>query len=251
MSNFQRLFKLDARRFFQEAWETQCIHGKGVFQKSLMKALNVSDVFEKLIRKGVEIDDVTVINRGQVCDPNVYVEDGKVCCRTLISLYLNGATLYLRKVASFIPELRKPLRRLEGELIPVVLQANLFLTPPESTGLYAHFDMHDSLIIQLSGRKKWRLWRAVESNLNSTELPYKHAKQLRDLAEACEPDYSINMAEGDVMYLPRGVIHAPETEESSSAHLVIWILSPLISSEKEIGLDEKNFKSKKAQEYLF
>ena len=41
------------------------------------------------------------------------------------------------------------------------VQINAYLTPPAEQGLDIHFDFHDVIVVQLAGRKRWRVWRPL------------------------------------------------------------------------------------------
>ena len=52
------------------------------------------------------------------------------------------------------------------------VQVNAYLTPPAEQGLDIHFDFHDVIVVQLAGRKRWRVWRP----LARSERPLKRGR---------------------------------------------------------------------------
>src|SRR6516165_12506100 len=53
------------------------------------------------------------------------------------------------------------------------IQANMYLSPPQSQALKTHYDTHDVLVLQIHGKKRWRLFdRAVQ-------LPLSHQRYTR------------------------------------------------------------------------
>jgi ribosomal protein L16 Arg81 hydroxylase len=104
--------------------------------------------------------------------------------------------------------------------------ANFFLTPPSSQGFTAHYDDHDTLILQLAGSKRWSLYRPV------IDLPLAHNDVRRLLpgtddqegAGWGEPVEQPRLAAGDLLYLPRGVPHEAVTGEEASLHLTIGMV---------------------------
>lgn len=100
------------------------------------------------------------------------------------------------------------------------VQANLYLTPPHEAGFPAHFDTTDVFVIQLRGSKHWRIY-----------ADYAHATELPLTSIDWDPEHftprecydEITLSEGDVLYLPRGVMHAATCEDRESMHLSISV----------------------------
>lgn len=122
-----------------------------------------------------------------------------------------GATMRLFGVSRFEPNcasqlalLRKGLQR-EGFV-------NLYLTPAQSPGLKLHFDLEDSLVVQVKGEKIWRLYEA-----NGPRYPRALSAGPPPVRD--EPIQTIHMRAGDVLYVPSGLAHLVETRESSSQHI--------------------------------
>ena len=95
---------------------------------------------------------------------------------------------------------------------------NSYLTPAGSQGFAPHFDDIDAFILQVSGKKIWRLYDCVDEQ---TILPrYSSRDFARD--ELGDPRFEIILHEGDLLYLPRGVIHEAESlSDDHSLHVTI------------------------------
>lgn len=90
--------------------------------------------------------------------------------------------------------------------------ANLYLTPPEAAGLAAHHDPLESFLLQLSGSKTWHL------------APPLHDLPLVDdevRPGAFEPTTTVRLTAGDLLYIPRGWLHAGESHDDLSVHLSV------------------------------
>jgi lysine-specific demethylase/histidyl-hydroxylase NO66 len=74
-------------------------------------------------------------------------------------------------------------------------QANAYLTPARTTALRRHADQHHVLALQVEGTKRW---------------------EVDGLGE-------LVMAPGDVLYVPRGTVHAAASQERHSLHVTIGI----------------------------
>ena len=110
--------------------------------------------------------------------------------------FATGATLVLQSLERVHPPLREFARALEAEISHPV-QTNAYLSPPSASALARHSDNHDVFVVQVEGSKSW------------------------DVDELGQ----IELAEGDVLYMPRGCAHSASTNERHSLHLTIGVLS--------------------------
>jgi cupin superfamily protein len=126
-----------------------------------------------------------------------------------------GATLVLDRV----DELHRPLTRLAESLewtLRAPIQINLYAGWKSSQGFDLHWDDHEVLIIQLFGRKQWRVYR-----------PTRHYPLTKDLAEsqppADDPIWEGILEDGDLLYIPRGWWHDATPLGEPTLHLTIGI----------------------------
>jgi Cupin superfamily protein len=97
------------------------------------------------------------------------------------------------------------------------INATLYLTPPDSQGLDAHFGAHDVFIVQLHGSKQWRLYRPVVAlPLPGLDTPVGSEPLGPALQE-------IKLQRGDLLYIPRGHVHEAFTADEPSLHLTIGV----------------------------
>jgi bifunctional lysine-specific demethylase and histidyl-hydroxylase NO66 len=103
------------------------------------------------------------------------------------------------------------------------VQVNAYLTPPAERGLDIHFDFHDVVVVQLAGRKRWRVWPA----LPRSQRPVKGGPAVRQPSPDELDDALLDrvLAPGDCLAIPRGLPHAAETMDVESAHLTIGIMA--------------------------
>ncbi len=103
------------------------------------------------------------------------------------------------------------------------VQVNAYLTPPAERGLDIHFDFHDVVVVQLAGRKRWRVWPA----LARSQRPVKRGPPVRQPSPDELDDAILDrvLEPGDCLAIPRGVPHAAETMDVESAHLTIGIMA--------------------------
>ncbi|MGZ6826685.1 MAG: cupin domain-containing protein [Mycobacteriales bacterium] len=132
-----------------------------------------------------------------------------------------GATLVLQALHRLHPPVGAFCRELAEELGHPT-QCNAYLTPGgQSQGFAWHHDTHDVLVLQVSGRKHWRVHAPV--------LPQPLSSQPRAGADLvgddAEPVLDVVLEPGDCLYLPRGFVHAARTTDEASVHLTVGILT--------------------------
>src|SRR5688500_14386438 len=128
-------------------------------------------------------------------------------------IVLNAAHRYSPALA----EIRSQLARELGTAV----QINAYLAAPHGRGAEPHYDPHDVMVLHLHGRKHWKLWKAPLSL--PARLPLdRHGDALRlgiEEASRRPPIAELTMTPGDVLYFPRGTLHAVEPDSVTSLHL--------------------------------
>jgi ribosomal protein L16 Arg81 hydroxylase len=97
------------------------------------------------------------------------------------------------------------------------VHANAYLTPGDSPGFTPHYDTHDVFVLQIAGRKRWRLFEPPLT------LPHR-GQPFTPLGYVPPPAIlELDLKPGDLLYLPRGYVHAAETLRGHSAHVTIGV----------------------------
>jgi hypothetical protein len=140
----------------------------------------------------------------------------------VLELYAGGATMVLQGLQHTNPVLARFANNLALTLDHPV-QVNAYLTPAETRGLELHFDYHDVFVVQLDGKKRWRVW----DPLSRTRDPVRGTAKipLPTLDELGEPQLDLVLTSGDCLYLPRGFPHAAVTVDDASSHLTVGVLA--------------------------
>ena len=102
------------------------------------------------------------------------------------------------------------------------VQANAYLTPASARGFAAHYDTHDVFVIQLSGSKHWTIHSPV-IDVDAGLVEWTQNRSKVESAAATEPVFDGLLEQGDVLYLPRGWIHAARAAEATSLHLTLGV----------------------------
>lgn len=127
----------------------------------------------------------------------------------------DGATLKLIQIEDWHRGTRDCLRTLESAL-PVEAKAFIFLTPEDNTGMLPHRDGSHVLVMQLEGRKEWRLYDPGAVSKSTSGL---------DVDVTAPPRVEL-LHPGDVLYLPHGYPHAATAVDGWSLHLTFTLAEP-------------------------
>ena len=135
----------------------------------------------------------------------------------LQAVMVGGFTLLVNRVERHLPALGQLVDAIE-QATGVHAQANVYVTPPQARGFAAHSDIHDVLVVQVQGRKRWTLFAP------HVALPLGDAAGQAPGRDEPAMD-SIVLGPGDVLHLPRGVGHAVANEDASepSVHVTVGV----------------------------
>ena len=156
--------------------------------------------------------------------PDSYrLADGSLNLDSVRNDFAVGYTIVLDGVEQYVRPVGTLARSLDVAL-NYPTQVNAYLTPPQSTGLVPHYDDHDVLILQIEGSKTWHLY--VGADLPPRDIQRDKDKAV-DLASLPAPT-DLRLQAGDVLYVPRGRVHAAEANAEPSIHLTVGIHAPTV-----------------------
>jgi hypothetical protein len=139
----------------------------------------------------------------------------KVCA--LHDLLAQGVSIVVDGVHRSIAQIRQLATAVEREM-GIRTQVNAYLSFSRGGAFKPHWDIHDVLAVQVHGRKRWRFWKMVVPH------PIEMANRVPfDLGSAAEAE--IELAPGDVLFIPRGELHAAAISSGCSVHLTIGLRS--------------------------
>ena len=142
-----------------------------------------------------------------------------------------GHTAIFHSHQGWVPSIRKFHQELSRALKRHA-NTNTYLTGGGvEQSIAVHNDMQDTLIVQTHGAKRWRLWAVPEVMLPvSDDLIYgKVGSKVLDITALGAPYMDVTVRRGDVLYVPRGVLHATstllpgETADEPSLHLTVGV----------------------------
>ena len=139
----------------------------------------------------------------------------------VIDLYDSGATIACDGVHRWNDAVGIWMQRLASEVgVPEhTCGCNLYMSPL-GKGLGMHFDDHEVIVVQLSGRKRWRF---AENDTIKNPIVSSGAHFAAELAGSASarrrkrmpPGITIELKPGSALFLPRGFWHATDAREPS------------------------------------
>ncbi|MGV3489800.1 MAG: cupin domain-containing protein [Devosia sp.] len=150
-----------------------------------------------------------------------FLSNGRINIDRIRKLYGSGQTIILNSVEDFDPSVAQLARSIETEMGARV-QVNSYLTPPAAQGFKAHYDTHDVLVVQIEGKKLWKVYGA-DSACPLNEMVNGDPR----ISSSAQPPEELLLSAGDVLYIPRGWVHEASTHESASLHLTLGLHPPL------------------------
>ncbi len=130
------------------------------------------------------------------------------------ALLRDGATL----IVDSIDELQDPIGQLAADLertLECRIQVNMYAGWRLSPGFDLHWDDHDVLVLQISGRKHWRVY------------PMTREHPLRGDRRVPKPDgppvWDGVLEDGQLLYIPRGWWHVAVPMDEPTLHLTVGL----------------------------
>jgi bifunctional lysine-specific demethylase and histidyl-hydroxylase MINA len=143
---------------------------------------------------------------------------GLIDTDALYAEYSKGATIVVHSVHRYWPPLSNFCFEME-RLLSVPVHANAYLTPKGSQGFAVHYDAHDVFILQIAGRKHWRLYGSP------VLLPDKRKPFDSSVTPIGRMRQSCTLRAGDLLYIPRGCLHDAVSRDEASLHITIGMKS--------------------------
>ncbi|XP_045617936.1 ribosomal oxygenase 1 [Procambarus clarkii] len=204
-------------KFFRDYWEKKPLHIKRS-DAQYYKGLFSTDVLDNILRENMVLYtknlDITSFSNGKRETHNPI---GQAHPPVVWDYYNNGCSVRMLNPQTFHRPVWKLLSVLQ-EYFKSFCGANVYLTPPDTQGFAPHWDDIEAFILQLEGKKRWRVYKPRSEN---EELPVNSSPNLSE-DEIGEPVLDIVLEEGDLLYFPRGYIHQGITVDNThSLHITI------------------------------
>ncbi|XP_063299400.1 ribosomal oxygenase 2 isoform X2 [Pelobates fuscus] len=196
--------------FFSEYWEKKPLliqrdePATSDFYSSLFKLSDLKRVAGKKVYYGKDVNLCKCRNGKKVVLPR----HGRASYPHLLKDFGSGkATIQFHQPQRFNDDLWHIMEKLES-FFGTLVGSNVYITPPDSQGLPAHYDDVEVFILQLEGEKRWKLYNPT------VPLAREYAVESEDRIGT--PTHEFTLKPGDFLYFPRGVIHHANTPAGSS-----------------------------------
>ncbi|XP_014913150.1 ribosomal oxygenase 1 isoform X1 [Poecilia latipinna] len=232
-----------AKYFFRETWEKKPVY---VQRKNpdYYKGLFSTAEFDRILRKenvqyGVNLDITSYVNGKR----ETHNPPGRALAFTVWDFYESGCSVRLLNPQAFSSTVWNVLSILQ-EKFDSMAGANVYLTPPGTQGFAPHYDDIEAFVIQLEGKKHWRVYNPRSEG---EVLPVLSSPNF-DQAEIGKPILDVVLEAGDLLFFPRGFIHQGNClPDAHSLHITIssyqknsWgdLLQKVIPAALEVAMEE-------------
>jgi hypothetical protein len=210
--------------FFSSSWGKSFKHVKG-WPGKFRALLPWNELNEILRRHRLDFPRLRLMRDGERVAVASYIRHA-TSARTRTSiprLIPDSLTKHLREGATLVldavDELYHPIEELAAGLEHVFhehVQVNMYAGWQTSRGFDLHWDDHDVFILQVTGRKLWRIYGETR---RSPVMGDKAEKP----ANVDSPLWEGMMEDGDLLYIPRGWWHVAMPQSEPTLHLTVGI----------------------------
>jgi lysine-specific demethylase/histidyl-hydroxylase NO66 len=209
--------------FLEEIWGKSHYHvsrDSPHYLDSLLESADSVDALLAVFRPHLSL--VSLVREQERKDQYVYrLADGSFDVAAVGRDFADGFTIVLDSVHRFARAIAALSHSIEVEL-NFATQVNAYFTPPESQGFVAHCDDHDALIVQLQGSKIWHIYEGADV------APHEMWRHEVMSTAALPAPVDVRLLAGDVLYVPRGRVHAAESTSELSVHLTVGLHAPTL-----------------------
>jgi ribosomal protein L16 Arg81 hydroxylase len=222
----QLIGSLPVEQFWSNYWEHCCLlvpSAQNPSLRTLCRKLFSFDQADQILSvRGPRFRDFIRMSQGGHAIPrreySVVRQDGLVDFNVeqVLELYADGATITLNRAHQGSEALASLCVDLARDFHAHV-NANVYITPPNSQGFAVHSDTHDVFLLQVEGRKKWK----IQKNLDYLATPRNPNVTSDPVATVEWDEFYLDI--GDAVYIPRGLLHEGIADSSHSLHITLGI----------------------------
>jgi len=175
--------------------------------------------------------DCLKLLKGGRIEPERYLEEfidigirRKRIAKHLLYQHLKeGGTVVLNRIELVSPQVRA-LCLSAGQFVGAQTTANAYAAFGPEPATNVHWDTHDVLVMQLKGRKRWRVYEPTHPLPVANQISNERKDELIDA-----PVMDLELEQGSCLYVPRGWWHKVEPVAGyDTIHLAVAIHVPLI-----------------------
>lgn len=209
----------DSSDFVARTLGRSWLHARTNRRERFADLLSLAQLDEVLGIFGLTHPQIRLVRAEQDIALSEYVwRNGMVDPGQVARLFAEGATV----IFGGLHDRHEGMRRLCSAVTRQVCarsQTNIYLTPPGSQGFKPHWDTHDVYVLQVEGSKRWRI------HAGGPELPLEDQKFDPEKHSPGEVEAEFTLAAGEVLYIPRGIMHAAATTDEISLHITLGVMA--------------------------
>jgi len=213
---------LGAEVFLKDFWLKQFVHipGKPGRFTPLLSWDELSAILEQ---HRLTPPRLKLYRDGQPLDPSLYLTPAmfgvpRLDAGRLAIALAQGASLILDDAQELAPRVQGLMGVFQDALATDAF-ANLYAGWHSQNAFNRHWDPQEAMVLQLAGRKRWRVWRPTRLHplQNDSEPP---------APPTAAPAWEGVLNDGDVLYIPRGWWHDAFPLNEPSLHLTVSLTPP-------------------------
>jgi ribosomal protein L16 Arg81 hydroxylase len=212
--------------FLRDYWENRFLHVARKSPEYFRDILTLEALDEYLSRNDLRYPSLRMIRAGKAVPLTdfsrplkfgEYAADGLIDVDRVYEQYKAGASLVLQLMRSSISSVSGFANELQAE-VRANVETTIYVTPPGEQGFTTHYDTHSVIILQIAGRKRWRLYDFTK------RLPLLTETFDRASYSATPAVADIVLEPGDTLYVPRGLAHdATSMPDTKSVHVTVGL----------------------------
>lgn len=160
-----------------------------------------------------------MVKDGRAVSQEAFLKDGIVRAPEMTDLLRDGATVVLERVDCMYAPLKELAESLE-RVFDGPVQMNMYAGWRVSHGFDVHWDDHDVLVLQVAGKKHWKIYGVTE------KFPVKNSVELGTRPPECDPVWDGLLEQGDLLYMPRGWWHVAIPVDEPTMHITVGMRYP-------------------------
>ena len=214
---------MSGAQFLSEHWDKVMLHQIGT--PGRFSALLPWDELNTILEWNPPPQpQLRLFQENQMVDLRRYI-DGEVGALRLnagglITALSQGATLVLDTAEDVAPRISVLVEALKDAFHGAV-NANVYAGWRKQPGFDVHWDAQEVFVLQLSGRKHWKVYRPTRSHPLREDLEEAPKPGLDD-----KPVFDGILNDGDFLYLPRGWWHTAFPLDEPSLHVTFGAMPP-------------------------